>query len=79
MYKVIFAAVIILALLFLVINCNIEPMNNYDSKCVKKSKNIKYPVIEPEYFGFQRRMFDSLTYDYIDDKSKAVNLNLVCF
>ena len=39
----------------------------------------QYPIYPTKKTELQRRMFDSLTYVYIDDKSKAVNLKLMCF
>lgn len=78
---------IIIGLLIIVISIFLNKQNGNMKITKAKIEKInkentvipKYPIYPTEKTELQRRMFDSLTYDYIDDKSKTVNLKLVCF
>jgi len=79
---------VILGLLIIIVLL-VSNYNKNENMKIKNNEEIKenqveieipqYPIYPTKKTELQRRMFDSLTYDYIDDKSKAVNLKLMCF
>lgn len=82
---VITGLVVLIILLFLAKWYMMNRMENMvnlaetDSLCVKQSRNPRYPIYPYEKYKHQRRLFDSLTYDYYYDTDKKIIPRNVCF